>query len=158
MLLKKIALTLRNGSLPCPCRLGASSLLPSSCAQPRPRLKGCVAELHLSSGSRLRLLHRRKFGTDSESSSTVLEISHGGHEVVSSPGFVVASLSQNPILQQSACTEGFRPAQQASLRRLSMPSAALRVWNSPAQPSPPKAMGKPALSQHPSRPRDNSPG
>lgn len=55
---------------------------------------------------------------------------------MSSPGCVVAALSQNPILQQPACTEGFRPARQGSLRRLSMPSAALRVWNSPAQPSP----------------------
>lgn len=55
---------------------------------------------------------------------------------MSSPGYVVAALSQNSILQQSACTKGFKPAQQGFPRRLSMPSAALRVWNSPAQPSP----------------------
>lgn len=61
---------------------------------------------------------------------------------MSSPGSVVAALSQNSILQQSACIEGFKPAQQGFPRRLSMPSAALRVWNSPARPSPPKGRGK----------------
>lgn len=57
-------------------------------------------------------------------------------EVVSSPGAVVVELSQNSILQQAAYIEGLRPALQGFPRRLSMPSADPRVWNSPAQPSP----------------------
>lgn len=57
-------------------------------------------------------------------------------EVVSSPGAVVDELSQNFILQQAAYMEDLRTAQQGFPRRLSMPSADWRVWNSPAQPSP----------------------